>query len=380
MNAPAAGTETLRVSDERAVAILRTLVEIPSVSRDEAACCLALEAQMRLLGFDAWIDESGSAVGVIGDASEGAREVCLLGHIDTVPGNIPVRLEGGVLHGRGTVDAKGSLAAFVCAAARANLPAGVRVRVIGAVQEECATSAGARHAAVEYRPAACIIGEPSGEDGVTIGYKGRLLATLTVRVPMSHSAGPESTAPELACEAWGRVREAAEGLRPASNRVFDRVQARLRAMRSESDGLRDTAELSLGFRLPPGLEPGELERACEESTRDLGAECRWRFSGHEVAHATDRSGSVVRALCAAVRGQGMEPKLKLKTGTSDMNVVAPVWRCPIAAYGPGDSALDHAPDERLHVNEYLRAIRVLTGAIEQLAHEIAPAPGQPSSV
>ncbi len=67
------------------------------------------------------MDEAGNAVGEIG-APDAARTIVLLGHIDTVPGNIPVRIEaapaGDVLFGRGSVDAKGPLATFVAAAAR----------------------------------------------------------------------------------------------------------------------------------------------------------------------------------------------------------------------------------------------------------------------
>ena len=40
------------------------------------------------------------------------RDIVLLGHMDTVPGDIPIRREGDVLYGRGSVDAKGPLAAF----------------------------------------------------------------------------------------------------------------------------------------------------------------------------------------------------------------------------------------------------------------------------
>ncbi|RPI03454.1 MAG: acetyl-lysine deacetylase, partial [Zetaproteobacteria bacterium] len=43
-----------------------------------------------------------------------------------------------------------------------------------------------------------------------------------------------------------------------------------------------------------------------------------------------------------------------------MNVVGPAWRCPIVAYGPGDSRLDHTPDEHLDLDEYRRAIAILT--------------------
>jgi LysW-gamma-L-lysine carboxypeptidase len=74
--------------------------------------------------------------------------------------------------------------------------------------------------------------------------------------------------------------------------------------------------------------------------------------------------ALANALAAAIRRQGATPRYKHKTGTSDMNVVGPIWRCPIVAYGPGDSSLDHTPVEHLPVEEYLTAIRVLTDALE----------------
>jgi LysW-gamma-L-lysine carboxypeptidase len=36
------------------------------------------------------------------------------------------------------------------------------------------------------------------------------------------------------------------------------------------------------------------------------------------------------------------------------------------AYGPGDSRLDHTPEEHVPIEEYLRAIRVLTGVLSEL--------------
>ena len=49
-----------------------------------------------------------------------------------------------------------------------------------------------------------------------------------------------------------------------------------------------------------------------------------------------------------------------------MNVVGPVWNCPILAYGPGDSALDHTPEEHLDLDEYLSAIEVLAEVLSRL--------------
>jgi LysW-gamma-L-lysine carboxypeptidase len=74
----------------------------------------------------------------------------------------------------------------------------------------------------------------------------------------------------------------------------------------------------------------------------------------------------VRAFLPAIRAEGGKPRFKVKTGTADMNIVGPVWNCPIVAYGPGDSKLDHTPHERQDLDEYLRAIRVLAGALAAL--------------
>jgi LysW-gamma-L-lysine carboxypeptidase len=55
-----------------------------------------------------------------------------------------------------------------------------------------------------------------------------------------------------------------------------------------------------------------------------------------------------------------------KTGTADLNIVAPVWNCPALVYGPGDSSLDHTPNEHIAVDEYGRAVAALAGALVEL--------------
>src|SRR5438552_14147626 len=99
---------------------------------------------MKARGLRAWVDEAGNAVGEIGN---GPIAVMLLGHIDTVSGFIPVTEREGILYGRGSVDAKGPLATFVAATARLvgdPLIANKRIVVVGAVEEEVASSKGAR--------------------------------------------------------------------------------------------------------------------------------------------------------------------------------------------------------------------------------------------
>jgi LysW-gamma-L-lysine carboxypeptidase len=68
-----------------------------------------------------------------------------------------------------------------------------------------------------------------------------------------------------------------------------------------------------------------------------------------------------------IRMQGGTPSFVYKTGTADLNIIAPVWKCPAVVYGPGDSALDHTPNEHIELAEYSRAVKVLETALSRLA-------------
>ena len=316
----------------------------------------------------ATVDAAGNAVAWFG---AGPRRVVLLGHVDTAPGWWPVRREGAVLHGRGSVDAKGSLVAMACAAAR--LPEQVRerltVQVIGAVEEEAATSKGARFALEAYpRPDLVIVGEPSGWDAYTLGYKGRVVVDVHVERPEGHSAGASASAAALAARAWHTLEAWADRVSQRATGAFDAVQAALLAIESSTDGLTQRAVARVGLRLPTGRTAGDVASEVAHLLAPLAAQgVRLTFTGGEGAYRAPRDGPLQRAFRTAIRAEGGTPRALLKTGTSDMNVVAPVWDVPMLAYGPGDAALDHTPEERLDLGEYVRAIRVLERVLHRLA-------------
>ncbi len=355
------------VSDAEAETMLAGLVSIASPSRQEEEAVRYLVTWMHAHGYDhAFVDPAGNAVGIIG---AGQRDIVLLGHIDTFGGSLPVNVEGRRLYGRGAVDAKGALCTFAVAAAnaRAQLPPDTRLIVIGAVEEEAPTSAGARYALTQYQPALCLIGEPSRWDRITLGYKGRLVMHIEIRSGLSHSAGQHATAAERAIEVWTRIQSETAAINAGCDRIFDRLDSALQAFNTGDDGVYGWARLTVGFRLPPSVDPDALADRLEALFSDNDQnDLSIHYEAREVAHVADRDTTLSRALRSAIRAEGGRPAFVHKTGTSDMNVVARGWCCPMAAYGPGDSALDHTPDEHLDLDEYLRAIRVLTKALSEV--------------
>jgi LysW-gamma-L-lysine carboxypeptidase len=346
-------------SDTDAVALLADVVRTPSLCGQEDAVAGVLLDAMQRLGFEARRDEVGNVIGTAGPL--GGREVVILGHMDTVPGFIEVEERDGALYGRGSVDAKGPLVTGVVAAARAAESSRLRISVIGAVQEE-GPSIGARHLTNRPAPDFLVIAEPSGWDAVVLGYKGSQRFTVTIRQPSGHTAGPLTSAPECAVRFWNKLVAWCERQTPEAGEEFSRLTPTLIRMSSEDDGLEDRASLQIGLRLPPGIGPDDVR----EGVRSLLPDACYDFAPGERAVRSGKNNALVAGFLRAIREEEGRPRFKVKTGTADMNVVGPVWDCPMVAYGPGDSKLDHTPHEHVMIEDYLRAIRVLTGVLEGL--------------
>lgn len=332
------------------VVLLQEMVNIYSPTGQEGELAGYLISRMQEMGFQTYRDEVGNAVGELG---EGRRTLMLLGHMDTVSGYIPVRLEEGRLYGRGVVDAKGPLAAFITAA-RQGPPADCRLVVIGAVEEE-GCSRGAHHLVAHHRPSAVIIGEPSGWEHITLGYKGTLSVNYRLRQARGHTAGQGTAPAEHAVAFWNAVRAYAAGWNAGKGRQFDMLTPTLVSIHTDGDGFEERVEMLINFRWPLGLDMESFQAWL----REQAAPAEVAFGTCEPPYRAEKNTSLVRAFLHGIRAVGGTPRFKLKTGTSDMNVVGPAWRCPIAAYGPGDSNLDHTPEEHIVIEDYLRAIAVL---------------------
>ena len=343
---------------ETGIELLEEMVSIPSPSTQERELGQWLVTRLRGMGFAAKRDEVGNVVAFWGS---GPREVLLLGHMDTVPGFIPVHREGQRLFGRGAVDAKGPLAAAITAVARQPAGATCRFTIIGAVEEE-GSSRGARHLVHRKAPDQLIILEPSGWDAVTLGYKGSLKLRYRLSQPMGHGAGPNESAADRAITFVRRVQDHAAAQGDGLG-TFERLDARILRFHADHDGFKDTAAMTVGFRLPPNFDVSSLQQELQRWAE--GAELRFEYA--DAAVRAEKNTPVVRAFLKGIRDTGGTPRFKMKTGTSDMNILAPVWGCPTLAYGPGDSKLDHTPDEAMNLEEFARGVDVLTSALSGLA-------------
>jgi len=366
------------VQGTRPRTLLQDLVETPSVSGNERACAERLVEFFEEHDREVWLDDVGN---VRAPADDG---VLLTSHVDTVPGDIPVRVEtlpasearwGGesgangengsapegtvdVLWGRGSVDAKGSLAAMAVAAVRTG------ASFAGVVGEEV-DSTGGRHL-VETRetaPDAVINGEPSGWEGVTLGYRGLVAGTYVATSESGHTSRPENNAIQDAIAWWANLE--AEFDHDEWEPVFERVTPKPTRIDGglSDDGLAVEATMDVQLRVPPGTTTEEIIEIAD-GYLDVADRVNWD-DRVEPTMQSPRT-PVARAFRAAIRDQGGDPRLLRKTGTADMNVYANAWDCPMVTYGPGDSDLDHAPNEHIVLEEFDRSVDVLEAVTERL--------------
>ncbi len=350
------------------------LVSQYSPSGNERGAVEWLVGRMKSLGYnEAYIDEAGNAVGVMG---KGQKQVVLLGHIDTVPGEIAVRVENAeatdligatrespLLYGRGSVDAKGPLACFTDAVAQVGKKDDWQFVVIGAVEEE-RNSEGARFVVNQYKPDFAIIGEPNHWDRVALGYKGSAWANVIVKRQQTHTASGEETAAEIAVEIWLKIKAYVNLFNEDKKKIFDQLLLTLRGIDSAQDGFEQQATLKVGVRLPVEVSPQDWYARLNEIVKE---EALVEPTGFAIpAWGCEKNTPLVRAFLSAIRSQGGEPRFVYKTGTADLNIVAPIWKCHAVVYGPGDSALDHTPNEHLPLEEYEKSVRVLSATLQNL--------------
>jgi LysW-gamma-L-lysine carboxypeptidase len=168
---------------------------------------------------------------------------------------------------------------------------------------------------------------------------------------------------------WQQIQDWARTMNTGRERVFEQVTPTLRGFSSQQGSFEETAIMQIGVRLPQDLDPNEWLHQIQELACAEGAVAA--PTGFPIpAYRAERRSPLVRAFLGSIREAGGKPGFVVKTGTADLNIVAPAWGCPAVAYGPGDSSLDHTPDEYILLEDYRQAILVLQGVLQRLVERL----------
>lgn len=307
--------------------LLVKMVETYSPTGQETDLAGLLLNRMQRLGFTAEIDEVGNVIGRIG---EGRPRVLLCGHMDTVPGFIPVKVEDEVLYGRGAVDAKAPLAAMIVAAEELSRDGYKgQIIVVGAVDEE-GKGTGIKQLVndgldIDF----AVFGEPTNVDTITVGYRGSLLLKITCMTETGHASAPWlfENSIEKAFEVWNLIKGyTAEHENPESR--FNSLSSCLRRIEGGETAsiVPPRCDMHIEIRIPPSLTVKTVTDEViglikEYKVKNPAVTIEVNTEDFTEPYVADRHSPLVRAFSHAIlRVRGTRTKLIYKTGTGDMNI------------------------------------------------------------
>jgi succinyl-diaminopimelate desuccinylase len=338
------------------VDVCAALVDVPSVSGDEARLADAVEAALHAQAPHLELLRSGDAV--LARTNLGReRRVLLAGHLDTVPiaGNVPSRRDGDLLFGCGTSDMKAGDAVFLHLAATIADPRHDLTMVLYDCEEVEAVRNGLGRIERDHRDwlAAdlAILGEPTN-GGVEAGCQGTLRVEITTRGRRAHSA--RSWLGDNAVHAAGEVLDRLRAYSPRDVDIDGCVYREgLQAVKIgggvAGNVVPDECVVTVNFRFAPDRDAA----AAEKHVREV-------FDGFEVV-LTDLSPGALPGLSAPAAQEfltatGAVPSAKY--GWTDVSRFAALG-IPAVNYGPGDPNLAHTREEHVDTRLITDAVGVL---------------------
>jgi succinyl-diaminopimelate desuccinylase len=351
------------------VELASALIACPSVTPARGQVFDTLEAALRPLGFDVNRFMSGEVENLFAARGHGGPHFGFAGHLDVVPpgegwSGDPFRpeLRGGLLYGRGAVDMKGGIAAFVAAAAQVADHRGTLSLLITGDEEGPAIH-GTRAimtwmAERSIRPDMILIGEPTSEarlgDTVKIGRRGSVNMWITIPGVQGHVAYPhraDNPIPKMA-----RVVAALEALYlDDGNDSFQPSNLEVTAVETDTQAtnlIPGSARVQLNIRFN-NLQRGEdlvalVRRTAQQEAPDASVEAM--ISGEAFLTPP---GPLYDLIVEAIREEtGVEPTLSTSGGTSDGRFLIEI--CPVVDFGLPNATM-HKLDEAASADD-LRAL------------------------
>ncbi|MGC4949507.1 M20 family metallopeptidase [Streptomyces sp. DT224] len=361
--------------------LLRELIAIPSVNPllpgsegvpDERDMAAFVAERLRTAGVEVRTQEiSAGRCNVIARlprAGEADDNVVLLSaHMDTYPAGGPRAAyepvgDGRTLYGRGSADAKGSLAAMVTAFLQAAAEPNRREAYLAAtVDEECLLRGVRALAEHGMRPTLGITGEPTLLAPVA-AQKGIVRGTFLVSGPPCHAAYPaDVTAVSCAAELVGAVGRlnAALGARPGHSSLGSPTVTVTRLDSSGGMNL-SAAEVTVAFdaRFLPGTTGEDFATSMESELREL-LPAHVDFALQPLAFVSppneaSSADPLVAEFYAVVRDVVGTCEPEAFAYGSEAGVLAEFCRASLV-FGPGDARCSHAETEGVELGQLTAA-------------------------
>jgi acetylornithine deacetylase len=312
----------------------RQLVDIESVTGNEAAVGQYLAAQLESLGYNVErMPVEGERINVFAAPPNDPEPPLVFStHLDVVPPWFPSSEDADNVYGRGSCDAKGIISAQISAAEQLNRT-GVPVGLLYVSGEE-RDSLGAHVANQHARGSRFIVnGEPT-ESRMALASKGALRVEITSHGKMAHSAYPELG-------------------ESAIDKLLDALQA-LRAMRLPNNPDVGPSTLNIGI-----IEGGRATNVIPDHAK---AQLLYRLVGpsehlrREIVEAIGINGDVDFVLDIAYMKFRTVPGIPTMTAsfTTDIPKLTN-WGEPVL-FGPGSILVAHTDKEFISKRELLEAV------------------------
>jgi acetylornithine deacetylase len=380
-----------RVNTSETVDLLKGLVKINSVNLSlvpgapgEAEIAEHIGEFMRSIGMDTRVEEvepgRPNAVGVL-RGTGGGPTLMLNGHTDTVGVDYmeidpldPV-VEEGRMHGRGTFDMKGGLAAIL-AATKAVVDSGVELRgdlVVAAVCDEEYASIGTERVVEQFRADAAIVGEPT-ELNILVAHKGFAWVNVETRGVAAHGS-----AWQVGVDAIAKMGKVQVGLERLQEEVLMKKRHGLVGPPSvHSSTIHGGRELSTypdhcKLQVERRLIPGETREEVDEEMKGLLSsihELDPKFDGsHEITFfrgpmEVSHEEEICRLLSDCTEEvTGERPVFVGGSGWLDTQII---WGrgTPAVAFGPVGAGA-HSAVEYVEVDSVVKAARTLERVVHR---------------
>ena len=329
------------------------LVATPSLSHEERAAADLLEAHFRESGLDPQRFDDNIVVSV----GSGPRTLLLNSHLDVVPPSsdhpfdpFTPTIDGNEVFGRGTVDAKGCVAAMATALVRLNRSGSLPpdARVMGAFTV-CEETGGTDNGLEAIRPSlpdfeAALIGEPTHMQPC-VAQKGLLILRLDAHGKTSHAARAE--------EGDNAISRLVRDLSLLADFRFERIHPFLGETTQNVTVIEGgTARNVIPDRCSAWID---IRTTPSYSHPEIAAMLKARLESEVVIHSqrfipveTPTSHPIIASCLAA--HEGAEP-----FGSPTMSDWLQVHDVPTVKIGPGDSRKSHTAHESIDVFELHQA-------------------------